>query len=68
MSALHPKADMCSATRHVRFVPEADIAVLKEGRAVVCWEDVTQVDAIQQSGTGDVRKKQNLAAYDKSFE
>jgi hypothetical protein len=25
MSALPPKADMCSATRHVRFVPEADI-------------------------------------------
>jgi hypothetical protein len=26
MSALHPIADMCSATRHVRFVPIADIA------------------------------------------
>ena len=26
MSALHPKADMCSATRDVRFVPIADIA------------------------------------------
>ena len=25
MSALHPKADMCSATRYVRFVPIADI-------------------------------------------
>ena len=25
MSALSPKADMCSATRHVRFVPIADI-------------------------------------------
>ena len=25
MSALHPKADMCSATRDVRFVPIADI-------------------------------------------
>ena len=25
LSALHPKADMCSATRDVRFVPEADI-------------------------------------------
>ena len=24
MSALPPKADMCSATRHVRFVPQAD--------------------------------------------
>ena len=26
MSALHPKADMCSATRYVRFVPIADFA------------------------------------------
>ena len=26
MSALPPKADMCSATRYVRFVPIADIA------------------------------------------
>jgi len=25
MSALSPKADMCSATRDVRFVPKADI-------------------------------------------
>ena len=25
MSALPPKADMCSATRDVRFVPKADI-------------------------------------------
>jgi hypothetical protein len=25
MSALPPKADICSATRHVRFVPIADI-------------------------------------------
>ena len=28
MSALTPKADMCSATRHVRFVPIADIRSL----------------------------------------
>ena len=27
MSALHPKADMCSALAHVRFVPIADIAM-----------------------------------------
>ena len=27
MSALPPKADMCSATRDVRFVPEADIGL-----------------------------------------
>ena len=25
MSALTPKADVCSATRYVRFVPKADI-------------------------------------------
>jgi hypothetical protein len=25
MSALHPKADMCSATAHVRFRPKADM-------------------------------------------
>jgi hypothetical protein len=25
MSALTPKADMCGATRHVRYVPIADI-------------------------------------------
>ena len=29
MSALPPKADMCSATRYVRFVPRADIAELE---------------------------------------
>ena len=28
MSALPPKADMCSASRDVRFVPIADITVL----------------------------------------
>jgi hypothetical protein len=28
MSALTPKADMCGATRDVRFVPIADIAAL----------------------------------------
>ncbi len=27
MSALPPKADMCGATRYVRFVPIADIAL-----------------------------------------
>jgi hypothetical protein len=27
MSALHPKADMCTATRYVRFVPKADMAL-----------------------------------------
>jgi len=28
MSALPPKADMCGATRHIRFVPIADVAPL----------------------------------------
>jgi hypothetical protein len=28
MSAVTPKADMCSATRYVRFVPKADIRPL----------------------------------------
>ena len=28
MSALPSKADMCGATRYVRFVPKADIAAL----------------------------------------
>ena len=30
MSALHPKADMCSALAHVRFVPIADIALFDD--------------------------------------
>ena len=29
MSALPPKADMCSATRYVRFVPIADICTTR---------------------------------------
>ena len=36
MSALPPKADMCSATRDVRFVPKANsctAAKIKEGLA-----------------------------------
>ena len=31
MSALPPKADMCSATRDVRFVPDGDIPTLRIG-------------------------------------
>ena len=34
MSALPPKADMCSATRHVRFVPIADIPPFKRRQLV----------------------------------
>ena len=30
MSALTPKADMCSAQADVRFVPKADMALLDE--------------------------------------
>jgi hypothetical protein len=33
MSALPPKADMCSALAHVRFVPIADIAPAELKRA-----------------------------------
>ena len=31
MSALPLKADMCSANRHVRFVPIADMVALNDG-------------------------------------
>ena len=34
MSALTPKADMCGATAHVRFVPKADIAFATKIRTV----------------------------------
>ena len=34
MSALPPIADMCSATRYVRFVPQADILVREAIEAV----------------------------------
>ena len=34
MSALHPKADMCSALVHVRFVPIADIPPFKRRQLV----------------------------------
>ena len=30
MSALPPKADMCAATRDVRYVPEADMLTINE--------------------------------------
>ena len=32
MSALPPIADMCTATRHVRFVPKADIREMSFGK------------------------------------
>jgi hypothetical protein len=31
MSALHPKADMCSALAYVRFVPKADSCSAAKG-------------------------------------
>ena len=39
MSALPPKADMCSALAHVRFVPIADIALFDDfvGTCEQCW-------------------------------
>ena len=36
MSALPPKADMCAATRNVRFVPKADIANLFDNLVSTC--------------------------------
>ena len=33
MSALPPKADMCSATRYVRFGPIADIAMQRSAKS-----------------------------------
>ena len=36
MSALPPKADMCSATRHVRFVPIADICEVRKTERPPC--------------------------------
>ena len=49
----------------VRFPPHSDQTAdmprrLLGANSGHCCEGVTQVDAIQQSGTGDVRKKQNL--------
>ena len=35
MSALHPKADMCGALAHVRYVPIADIPVRSHTTLVI---------------------------------
>ena len=35
MSALPPKADMCSALAHFRFVPKADIATITNVQAAI---------------------------------
>jgi len=37
MSALPPKADMCSATRHVRLVPIADISYAQKKDRLVAF-------------------------------
>ena len=37
MSALPPKADMCGALAHVRFVPEADIARSAKAKEAANW-------------------------------
>ena len=39
MSALTPKADMCGATRDVRFVPKADIVPQKKDRLAAVSPD-----------------------------
>ena len=39
MSALHPKADMCSATAHVRFGPIADITYSITSSAIASTPD-----------------------------
>jgi cytochrome c1 len=38
MSALPPKADMCSATRDVRFGPIADIRAARTGMTAKCQQ------------------------------
>jgi Domain of unknown function DUF120 len=62
MSALPPKADMCSAKRDVRFVPIADIGLLRlirafvkiERRFVLCIGQSEQ-DMTKADGTLNVR-------------
>jgi len=44
MSALPPKADMCGATRDVRFEPKADIG--RRGYFTCCTGGIAQVPSI----------------------
>jgi len=44
MSALPPEADMCSATRYVRFVPRADIAPLIRSPYSLCARSARRRD------------------------
>jgi hypothetical protein len=50
MSALPPKADMCSAIVHVRFVPIADIAKLADSFAEA---EIRSIELIVQPGAKD---------------
>jgi hypothetical protein len=46
MSALPPKADMCGATRDVRFVPEADMGRSDEHSDA--WQDNPDLGELAQ--------------------
>ena len=48
MSALPPKADMCGATRDVRFVPIADMEPFRP-RALICSLSVQHVISSQRA-------------------
>ena len=60
MSALPLKADMCSATAHVCFGPQADILILR-AKAYFFLSAVIRSDSIQPSFTG---KLLNLLGVD----
>ena len=56
LSALPPKADMCSATRNVRFVPIADIRKLRaQKERPVCTENLNPDVMVMQSAEYRVR-------------
>ena len=46
MSALHPKADMCSALGDVRFVPKADICSAQTGVRFTAGSRHVQCDLV----------------------
>ena len=48
MSALPPKADMCSALVHVRFVPRADICTSRLFR--ISYSNPAETPDLLQSG------------------
>ena len=57
MSALPPKADMCGATQHVRFVPIADIAPVNYNAFDIPFSEVLRGESrghgSAQSSTND---------------